>query len=176
MNPAHRLPEQRMHRVVVQVLGGFLGFVPVPLGLPRVQRKLQQSRRPAVGRAHPTRSDSRGNAVRRRNSSTCGCRRRCAAESPATTTSVCGCRQFRNRCREHRMRTQFDEVGISVIEHPADRGFEKHCGAGVLPPVGGAVGISVQLFAGDRRIQRDRCRFGRQPANALKRSSFIASM
>ena len=65
---------------------------------------------------------------------------------------------FEDRRGEHRMRAQLDEVGISVIEHPADRGFEKNCGAGVLPPVGGAVGISVQPFAGDGGIQRDRRR------------------
>ena len=44
MDPAHRLSQQWMHRVVMQILGRFLGFVPVALGLPRVQRKLDESR------------------------------------------------------------------------------------------------------------------------------------
>ena len=42
--PAHRLPEQWMHRVVMEVLRRFLSLVPVALGLPPVQRKFEKSR------------------------------------------------------------------------------------------------------------------------------------
>ena len=69
---------------------------------------------------------------------------------------------FEDRCRQHGMRTQLDEVGVSVLQHPADRRFEEHGGARVLPPVGGAGLVSVQLFTGDRRIQRKRGSFRRQ--------------
>ncbi len=56
------------------------------------------------------------------------------------------------------MRAELHEVGVTVIEHPTRRSLEKHGGAGVLPPVGGAGGVTGELLAGDGRVQRDRRR------------------
>ena len=65
MHPAHRLPQQWMHRVVMQVLCRFLSFVPVALGLPRVQRKLEKSRR--LSRVERVPRDRMAVAVQRAN-------------------------------------------------------------------------------------------------------------
>ncbi len=122
MNPAHRLPQQWMHRLVVQVLGRFLGFVPVALGLPRVQGKFDESRGVSADTARPTRSDGRDSAVRQRNSSACDRRPRCAAGSPE--------RRFRSReLRLSRTATQ-REPGVAparrngCIRHRASVGSQ----------------------------------------------------
>ena len=69
---------------------------------------------------------------------------------------------FEDRWRQNGMWTQLDEVGVSVLQHSADRRFEKNGGARVLPPICGAGLVSLQLFTGDRRIQRQRGSFRRQ--------------
>ena len=66
------------------------------------------------------------------------------------------------------MGTQLDEVGVAVLQHSADRRLEENGGAGVLPPVGGAGLVSLQLFTGNRRIQRKRRRFRRQPLEGVE--------
>ena len=74
------------------------------------------------------------------------------------------------------MGAQLDEVRVSVVQHAADRRFEEHGGAGVLPPVGGAAGIASNRspvtveYSGSAAASDDR------PSKALKRSSFTASM
>ena len=79
----------------------------------------------------------------------------------ATRTSApLGSGYLAERCGEYRVWAQLDKVGVSVIEHPADSRLEKYCGAGVLPPVGGTVDITVESFAGDSRVQRNRCPAG----------------
>lgn len=54
------------------------------------------------------------------------------------------------------MWTQFDELGVAVVEHSTERRLEQNGGASVLPPVRSTGVVAVQKLAGDRGVQRKR--------------------
>ena len=125
MHPTNRLPEQRMHRVVVQVLGRFLGFVPKALGLPRVEGKFEKSRRLSRVERRPR------NRVAVAVQCPDAMHERTAVVLIASLSrqddgvALMGSGYLEERCGENRVWTQFHKVGISIIEHPADGRFEK---------------------------------------------------
>ena len=153
MHAAHGLPQQRMHGGVVQILGGLRGLVPEPPVLPRVRGQREQASALPRSQDVPRHVTSLGVQAADARQQRAGVVV-VAALGGQHRNALRAC-DLQERRRQHGMRAQLDEVGVTVLEHAAGRGFEQHRGADVLPPVRRARGVLGQLFTGDGRVQRN---------------------